>query len=203
MTRNTNRNYIKPIFFSIAFVMMIFFCSIFAIMAFQSASLWDSVHFNSLVHNASCFAFNQIISTVSFVCLFTFYALVIFSYDFLSFIAFQITYTFCASLVFAVIFQMIFSSFFALSKNFTTSIMANFAMILTTIFRCSAFAKISKRLNLFASRAFFRYDFGSHFRLLIRRFWLKPVAAYTVVGLFYCRLLAQQFKRNNKYILGI
>ncbi len=82
-------------------------------------------------------------------------------------------------------FAVRFLAFITLVIFLRAKLVADFTVRIKPIFSSSIFTKFRNWSDLFAVRTSFRYTLLSHFRLLIRRFWLEPVAARTAVGSSY------------------
>lgn len=170
MTRYTNRNNIKVVFWFIAFVMVVVFC-LLATGTLQSIRMGQFAASNSNNYSVSClsaFWKTIVIFDISL-------SLAIFAY-----LALLISLNGNSSSFSLVIFcgrlYVAFSALFSLLVCFVAPITANLALITISIFSTMVFGKFRNRFDLLASTTSFGYDLLSHFRLLNRRFWLEPYA---------------------------
>ncbi len=156
MTSSTHRNNIKPMFFFVAFMVMILLGGIGTVIAQLSIGTWQFTSFNG--YHYGSFGFNIIrianIETILFSAIsgFAFIALLI-----------------ALSGSFALFTLLIITVY-----NFPASL----ATHLEPIFSVPVFVKFRNQKCLFASGTLFGYDLSSHFCLLVRRLWSEPVAAY-------------------------
>lgn len=187
MTKNTHRNNVKPMFGRITFIMMVLL-SRFTTKTYSRRYMRQFSSRNSMINSISSF-YLGIIFTISRIISSSFFAL---SKLFTSAINNSLT---------------LFCSFVSFMRNFTKSFCflcfriytysffhTYFALIQIVVFHIDIFIKFIKPFCLFAFCASFRYDFSSHFCLLIRRLWLEPVAAHTAVGSFYYSNLRGKIK---------
>lgn len=154
VTFKTKWNNIKPMLWSITFVMMIMSCC-FATFTFQSSDFRQTSFNNSVSNCRNCFSLFAL--TVSSFCCFTLFG-------------------------FPVMFLVTFLSkltFFRLAVFFATQ----FTVIIVTVFTNTTFVKLRQRFNFLAFGTLFRYDLVSHNRFLNKRFWLEPLfASYTLAS---------------------
>ncbi len=169
MTRNTNRNNVKPMFGFVTWVMVLL--CLFATGTLQSIRARYFACSNGVVYSGCRFRALWEVITI-----FATFAFIVFS----SFLSLDIFVS-----RFSIVDFANFTLTILFSIDVTTSFMAYFAISLMTIFLISVFVKFGKRFSFLAGTTTFGYDLHSHFRLLYRRFWLKPIAAQTAVGSFY------------------
>lgn len=167
MTRNTNRNNIKPVFTRIALVVMVFFCVIAAINTIQCVRPWYFSVYNSTVHNSACFHSLWITEAIclraSVFALFAFYGFVIFT-------IYLVTYNF------TLFCGPVFGESF-IATWLTLIFMAKFARFI--------FVKFTKQFNGFACRAFSCYILFRHGFFLIKKLCLEPLQTQYLCGLLY------------------
>ena len=173
MTHSTYRNYIKPMLFGITFVMVIFYCFMFAVMTVQGIWVRQFASCDGIINSPSSFNPYGIAGSKSFLLdpsvYSAFFALLIFQYCFYAILGFTILFLF---------------------KN-----KAEFTIRLKPIFASGMFAIFRGRFELFAFRALLCYDkFRHDCLLLINGLCLGPFAAHTSSGSFYITLM----KKSNK-----
>ena len=175
MTKYTNRDNIKPMFF-IVVGMMIMFC-LFTTRTFESFCRWHFVGSDSMVYYALGFSFLCVASCVFLFSCFENLGLLI--YLLVLFLVFFISNR--LSLFFSYK-----QSFFALFIFFTAYSSAVLTFSLKPIFCVTVLVKFRKWFDLFASRTLFHYNHFSHFCFSSKRNWLEPICWYTpAVGLSY------------------
>lgn len=164
MTRNTDSNYIKPVFIV---GMVVFFC-LFSTSALKSVGAYHFAVFYSVSYFAAGFVFYYI-------------------YLFMQFsIKFGCVFAFITLVIFFVSEKMRLLTFFSLRVFFCSNTLAYPAKILMAILCRSIFIEIRKGLNCFAITTFLGYDWFRHNRFLNKRLCLEPVARYTLaVGSSY------------------
>ena len=192
MTFNTNWNYVKPMVFSVAFVMMVFFCwsrtietkQVFG-RQYALISNIRTYNLSSLVGNLAFFAMG-----IFFICLFPFFAL---SITFPNNFAF---FTLLVSLVYIFELQSILPVFLLFPETY-------FTLIVKPVFPNAVLVKFRQWFDLFAMTTLFCYDLFRHLLLLVRSNCLEPVAAQTAVGLFYAmtNLYILQEEKTNKIVI--
>lgn len=174
MTKKAYRNYIKPVFRSIALVVMIFFC-LFTTSAFQSFGRWQLTSSNSVSNSSTSFYSERISATAGFICL----ALLVSLYCQFSFFGFLIL-SYCSAIY--------FFSFFSQAIILNLLAKAGFALILIAIFSRFIFPKFQNRFDLLALGTFFGYDLFRHDFLLVRRLCLEPfVRPVRILGSLYSK----------------
>lgn len=156
MAINTYSYNIKPVFFGITFMVVVFLCLLFT-STNHSVRTWQLAMSDSIKDTTSSLA---IIALQIFFILFTFS-------------------------VFAKIVTKIYFTIFTLSKYFICVIATRFTLVFMSVFGRFAFIEISKWFNLFAFRAGFCYDCFRHIRFSNKRLCLGPCAAHTAIGSFY------------------
>ena len=166
MTRNTDRNYIKPVFALITFVMMIFTCLIRAIIASKGLCMR---HFSVSYFSSYCCRSN-LFNSISFVCL---------TAHTKTFFAFAVTICYLTAFLCFMILAHVFSLIFSI---------ALLAYRLSFQFTLGSVMKFRQGFGLLAKGTSLGYDTLSHFCLLIRRLWLGPDAAHTAVGSIYSNM---------------
>ena len=199
MTFFADRNNIKPMFRGIALVVVIYLCLCGAIMTLQGINWRQFASLNGVFYSilcltsfgmanlkAKCFFsinnFTLFTLTISLLRCFTFLALSIAFLISSAFLTLLMTFV-CSSAFFSLIIASPCGfAFFALVILFAT----NFTIRPIAVFCSTVFIKFRQRFDFFAFGTSFRYDFGSHNRLLYRRLRLEPVAVYTTaVGSLY------------------
>lgn len=184
MTFHTNRNYVKPMFWFVT-PMVILLGFFGAIMTLQDVKVGEFAISNSIIYSNPGFCMIRMASKK------TFYSCL------------KSNFAFRCFLIFLICFTMNSFAFFALSITFVggfaffrllISFFARFAIALKPISLCSVFVKLRKRFNLVAFRASFRYDLFSHNQLPYSWLRLEPIAAHTVVGLFYFTTRGEHIK---------
>ena len=212
MTRYTNRNDIKPMFFGVSFVVVVMLCLV-TTGTLQGISTSQLATFNSTFYSSFGIGLIPIFLSIPFLCYFTSLAFSIFFAN--SFIIIRILMAFLLYAIFvclAISFKSCFDSkrmflavflgsdatcFFTFSRLLSrfsdTYIILMFVLTLTlltlvtmpirTIF---AFRKFRNRFWFFANTADFRYNFFRHGLFPYKRLLLGPIVGYTpVVGSLY------------------
>ncbi len=179
MTRNADRNNIKPVLFSIAFVMVVLFCLFGTIMAKQSIRAGQFAEFKGIFYSIVCFLFLGVLEIISLSCVFAFICLGMTFFSSPTFIAICIT-LFC-SLAF-------FASLILLYIEFYTGL----ALRLKTIFISTLFVKFRKRFGLLALPAPSGYDCIRHNCFSSKQFCLEPIVP-AKQGYSACSIITGQF----------
>ena len=178
MTLYANRNNIKPMFFGIAFMMMILFCLRRAILTLQCVNFGHFTSSCSSTHSTFSFFSIWISQVIAFMGSdlnsLTFFAL---------FVSFLIGFEICTFFLIAFLGSF---AIFCLLIFFAIFQPTNFALIKMAIFTASIYMKVSKRIRIFAFGSSFCYDWLRHGFLLTRKLCLEPIAGYMpAVGSFY------------------
>jgi len=191
MTRNADRQNVKPMCQFIAEMVMVLFCRFATIMTGQLSRIGQPSCLNFIIHFTDDLAikrtkFLAFLYSAFAICL-AFLTLKIALSCGLAFLTLQVTFpsSFAffrlmivlymdsvSNLTFFALLIMLVSSFtfWTLSIFFATK----FAPRLKSVSRFSIMVKFRNRFDFFALGTAFRYDFSSHNRLLDRRFWLEP-----------------------------
>lgn len=180
MTRNTNRNYIKPIFRFVTLPMVIFLGRFWAIMTKQKSGRNQSASPNSVIGSILSLMVFGMSNMIAFLSSFMFFCLAIIF--FVGFPFFALMITFCSSFIFCC---------FIICRTtiFTIRSMVTFSTLV--------FIKLQKRFVFFATGAYFCYDCFRHFRFSCKRLCLEPVAGYApAIGLFYYTLKKRKSNEN-------
>lgn len=175
MTRNTNRNNVKPMLFCIAFVVMVLLRLVVATVAFFGIGSWESFVPNLIINCIFCLATFWETSLV------------------------PVSTVFCANSSFSCFGVKLpailtFVSFFVSLKiskpsfTFVVGFLACFTHRLESIRTGTVFVKFKNRLNLLACGTSFGYDLLRHSFFLIKKLCLEPVSGYSPAsGLFHYR----------------
>ena len=193
MTILANRNNVKPVFWFIA-GMVVLFCLCWAIVALQSFNTRHFAPTNSMINGSFSFAGFRVLKTPLFMVGFPFPATIILlksfqadSSTFFGFTVFFITFAFCGPALFAaeIVFLDSFA-FFSFTIFFTTfavygltflclrilshrSLIARFTCMTKPIFRGFVPVKLRKGFKLFAFGTWLRYNWFRHNRFSIKR----------------------------------
>lgn len=162
MARNTNRNYIKPMFRGVAFVMMVL-RSLFATSTLQRINFRQFPFFNSFLNNLTSFTLLRMLQVISLHNLGTGYPAF-----FSLFMAFLSCFAF---FTLAITFVPCFS-FFGLA----ITVLTYFAIRRTTIFLGAILVKFRQGFDFFAFGTSFGYDLLRHNQLLNSWLCLEPYA---------------------------
>ncbi len=172
MTLTTNRYNIKPIFWRIAFVVMIFLCLPRAVTASQGVEMQQLASNDSVGNSTICFAAFRIMSKISEcafqICNFTLFCLVIASSGFLIY-----SFAFFA-LPISLLTNFGFWCFRELLRVITITY---FAITTSASFFGTVFIKIRKGFNFFALRTSFCFNWFRHGFFLTKKLCLEPIAA--------------------------
>lgn len=180
----TYRNDIQPVFLCIAFMVMILFCLCRAVMTLKDIRSRQFASSNGIINSTNSFSLLGMPNKKSFItfskCFFTFLCLAITKPGLLtnSFTLFALSVASLSGLALLALLIMFFCSlsFFCFVVFFGVLRPANFAITSEPAFTIWTFVKFRKQFDLFAFATSFRYDFGSHFRLLYRRLWSESIA---------------------------
>ncbi len=176
VTRNTDRNNIKPLLLGIAFVVMVLLC-LFATRT--QKGIWSGyfIEANSVTDSVSCLSFAFMQAPVSLSAHLTFLCLVI---------AFTGSFTLLtASVQFFGGLRVV-----ALLVGFN----ASFTFTLVSILVARVIVKLRDWLKLFASVASFCYDWFRHGFFLIKKSCLEPSGSQPPYGSCYYDILARGVK---------
>ena len=170
MTRNTNSFNIKPMLFSIAFVVMVLLC-LFTTGAFKSAWLGNSVETNSVADCVSGFSFFRMhcpcFSLALTSCYFSFFASIVFClYN-----SFPFLVGFCP-----------ISPLLALIVFSTTMFVADFTLPLQAVFSKAVLLKLRNGFNLLATATSFCYDGFRHGFFLFKKLCFEPLQTRRLCG---------------------
>lgn len=183
MTRSAYRNNIKPMLFSVTFVVMIVLC-LFAtrtskVIGTSQFTISDSV-VNCIYSLNLQFILSLILFSVSTYCFFPFFSLGIF----FAMVIVQLS-SFFGLRIFFVSATMCLLAFFCLGIFLYSFATAGFTGRMKVIFGRFIFIKFRWRLKFFASTTSFRYDYFRR-NLSPVKIMLEPVVGYTpAVGSFY------------------
>ncbi len=158
MTRNTNRNNIKPMLFSMAVPMMVFFSLVGAIMAFKLCWFGQISFYNFVIYCTSCFSALWITNVIQ------------------SRLLLIVCFTPIGFVILLAGFNYVSTTYFGRIIILTRDIRAFFAIVSTSVFSTFIFVKFRQWFDLLAFDTFSYYDLLGHNRLLIRRLWLEPVS---------------------------
>jgi len=199
MTFCAERNNIEPMFRCVAFPVMVMFCLV-ATGTFQAIGSRQLTTPDGIFYSPTSFNPFWVILGIFVAIHLPFFALIIAFSCKQGFYASRITG--CCILIFfgcSMSFLCSFAhiafpiklpnsfAFFCLHTIFYGLLGTVLAIRLKSVFGSSILTKLRERFNFFAFGTSFRYDLLSHFRLLVRRFWLEPVAVHTTaVGSLYC-----------------
>lgn len=177
MTFNTNRNNIKPMFFGVAFVVVVLFCLFRAIMAFQGIGARQLAIPYSIIDSVSS------LIAIGIFCLATLCSK--FAYKFTSF-ALIITSVFSLSVFAMVVFPdgsfVNNLPFLALAIRFLILFFAYFALVAMFIFFAFIFVKFRNGFNFFAIATSFCYDLLRHSFFLTKKLCSGPVLGYIPIS---------------------
>ncbi len=167
MTFTTNRNNIKPVLFSITFVVMILCCLHFTITAFKRAGMWHKTFFDFRPYICRCHFLSSISTIRSSGLQYSFFAMLIpTSYCFTCF---------CLAIFSCVYFLIFCATWLARCSMF--------------IFSSFCFIKTINGFNFFASTTSFCYDLLRHGFFLIKKLCLEPLQDRFLCGsLYYTRV---------------
>lgn len=192
MTFNTFRNNIKPVFFSIAFMVMVL-ASLRSTLAFQSFYRRQFSRFNCHSDSRASFAFQG--KFQSLLCglfsleLSSLFALVISLSISSTFLTAFVIVPVCLNLGNLIVFlnasfALISGIQLAAIKSLVRSVAIN-ATRLMFVFRFTASMKAGYILNFLAHNAFLCYCTLRHGFFLVKKLCLEPTAAHTVAGSLY------------------
>lgn len=168
MATNTNRNNIKPMFFRITFMVMIFRCLFYAKKTFKFSCGKKITLLNTAKNGSSCEPFFRIyfvgLLIILRIALFCFNTIIIRYFRRFSFKHTNI----------------------AMHPSKLVSSIALFANRTQTVFVSGTSIKLVYVFDLLTVRALSCYSYFRHIRFLFKRVCLEPIAGYIpVVGLFY------------------
>ncbi len=169
MTSNTNRNNIKPMLFSIAFMMMILF-GLFVTKTLQSVGPRQFACHNSKVYSRTGRTFIYIFFSTAFLCCFAFFGPAIPSGNGLSYCP-----SFCSFGILASSFTRYLPTFFCLPILLNMGNGTAFTAICTVAFSGCVFIKFHKWLDVLACETSSRYNLLRHLLLRNRSTCLGPV----------------------------
>ncbi len=187
MTLPTNRNNVEPMLRFIA-GMMVILCLCGAVMAFQGVLAGQFAGFNSFIYSTSGLLAFRMFNIISFLSLLAFIALLITIFHCPAFLRLFITpfrclKSFCLASPFSSRFTFGCFMIFLL-----VLFIADFALILTTIFGLRVLRKFQDRFNLFANVTGFCFNRFSHLILSLQKNYLVRAGCWHLpaVGSLYC-----------------
>ena len=173
MTRNTNRNYIKPTLFGIAFVVMVMLCLRRTAMAFKSIGSWQFTRINSVINGIYSFNSFRVSKFPAPISNFILFASIIAIRGSLTFLCFAISFLSFALGLFCFI-------------SLRVSPMADYAVTSISTWPAVVSMKLRNGFNLFAFSTGLCYDLLRHRFFLIKKLCLEPVSGHNPAsGLFY------------------
>lgn len=162
MTFSTKRNKIKPMFWGVV-GMMVLFC-LFTTRTLQSIRARQLAHSYKIIHSILSFCFFGVFFPINLLAMF------ICGFAFISFL-----------ILLSICFEL-----FGLSIKFVMMIRTNFTTTSIPIWSGTIFGKFRKCFNFLANGTSFCLNWFRHLLFLNKSLCLEPIVTHITVGLFIC-----------------